>query len=112
MLTAGDPDGGRCSPFYETRRTFDSAPFLQLRMKSPGRNCFVIAAAVPGANRFVSLSDNPELAGGIELIPAEGADCIRIPGETVEGETDAVLREEICHILKEHIQMAGEETGF
>ena len=95
MLTAGDPDGGRYSPFYETRRTFDSAPSLQLRMKSPGRNCFVIAAAVPGANRFVSLSDNPELAGGIELAFSEGTDHIGVPGKSVQRQLDTVLREQV-----------------
>ena len=39
-------------------------------------------------------------------------DLFRIPGKTVERHTDTVFRKEIGHVLKEHIEMTGEETGL
>mgnify|MGYP007056183929 CR=1 FL=1 len=56
-------------------------------------------------------SDDVLGAGRIQLIFAERPDAIRIPGKTVQGKGNSILRQEIADILKQHIQVAGEEAA-
>ena len=57
-------------------------------------------------------SDNSLLAGRIKLALPEGTDSVRIPGKTVQRQTDAVFSEKIGNILKQHIQMTSKEPGL
>ena len=58
------------------------------------------------------VSDNPLLTGTVHLVLSEGTHHIVIPGEAVQREPDAVLRKQIRDVLKENVEMTGEETGF